>query len=210
MAGYASAVDLTRIRSQLAAEAAAVAAVAEMIDDEVFAELLQTLHRTPGKVVTTAVGNSGAIANRLAHLLSLCGLPAFFLDANQALHGSIGAIESSDLVVAMSKGGVTDEVNTCVGRARRTGAAVIAVTEAQDSPLARLADHVQLLPRSNADYAGLVGMGSALAQAAWGDAVVAGVAQLRKATPAQLEERHPRGLVGHRVSHDGHGTEQTG
>lgn len=210
MTGCGRRVDLTRVRRQIAAEAAAVAAVAEVVDDDAFAELLQTLHRVSGKVVTTAVGNSGAIAERLAHLLSLCGLPAFFLDANQALHGSIGAIESTDLLVAMSKGGVTDEVNTCVERVRRTDATVIVVTEAPDSPLARIADQVQVLPPSHADYAGMVGMGSALAQAAWSDAVVAGMAQLRNATPEQLEERHPRGLIGHQAAQSGPWTDQAG
>lgn len=187
--------DLVAIRQQVEAEADAVRDVAAVVDAR-FTETVGAVASAAGKVITSAVGNSGAVAARLAHVLSLCGTPALFLDANQALHGSVGAITGDDVVIVLSKGGVTDEVNDFARLARDTGATLVVVTESPEAPLAGLAHHLQVLPASTAELAGLVGMGSSLAQAAWGDALATALAQLGGLEPEAVVARHPRGLVG--------------
>lgn len=187
--------DLGAVRRQVEAEADAVRVVATVVDDR-FAETVAVVAAAPGKVITSAVGNSGAIAARLAHVLSLCGTPALFLDANQALHGSVGAIAGGDVVLVLSKGGVTDEVNEFARLVLGAGATLVVVTESPEAPLAELAHHLHVLPASTAELAGLVGMGSSLAQAAWGDALATAVAQMNGLDTAAVIGRHPRGLVG--------------
>lgn len=195
MPGDPDSLDLDAVRRQVEAEAEDVRAVSSVVDGR-FAEVVAVIAAAPGKVITSAVGNSGAIAARLAHVLSLCGTPALFLDANQALHGSVGAITREDVVIIVSKGGVTDEVNEFARLTRDAGAPVVAVTESADAPLAEIAGFVQVLPTSTAELAGLVGMGSSLAQAAWGDALATALAQVRGLDAASVGARHPRGLVG--------------
>lgn len=188
--------DIELVRAQVLAEGRAVAAVSEVIDES-FSELVDTVMALRGKVITTAAGNSAAVAARLAHLLSLAGVPSLFLDANHALHGSIGAIQSSDLLLVVSKGGMTEEVNQCAELAKSTGATVVAVTQTVGTPLTYCADHIVRLPASDADPSGVVGLGSALAQAAWGDALVFALLLGQSVSADELAARHPRGLLGH-------------
>ena len=96
----------------------------------------------PGKVVTTGSGTSGIMAERLAHLLSVCGTPAVYLPSMDALHGGMGAITASDLVVAISKTGQSHELTNLVERLGPRGIHVVAVTESPDSPFATAAGSV--------------------------------------------------------------------
>lgn len=58
----------------LAREAAAVTALTGAVEADVVAVARRLLEVT-GKVVTTGAGTSGIMAERLAHLLSVCGTP---------------------------------------------------------------------------------------------------------------------------------------
>lgn len=183
--------DLAAVREQIAAEARAVTDVADTLDDS-FVELLQQVVQLRGKVITTAVGNSAAVAARMAHLLALGGTPALFLDANQAVHGSIGAISDGDLLLAISKSGGTEEVNTFADQAQRIGAFVVALTGPASSPLEAIADRTFRLPASGSDPEGIA-LGTSLAQSAWGDALVFALLQLRGVSAGDLAARHPQG-----------------
>ncbi|MDF2824899.1 MAG: putative sugar phosphate isomerase involved in capsule formation, partial [Mycobacterium sp.] len=106
---------------------------------------------TPGKVVTTGSGTSGIMAERLAHLLSVCGTPAVYLPAMDALHGGMGAVTSSDLVLAISKTGRSAELTSLVERFVHRGVDVVAVTENGESPFAHAATMVVALPPTPPD-----------------------------------------------------------
>ena len=88
----------------LSRESAALAALVGAVESSVVAVARQMI-AVPGKVVTTGSGTSGIMAERLAHLLSVCGTPAVYLPSMDALHGGMGAITPSDLVLAISKTG---------------------------------------------------------------------------------------------------------
>ena len=79
--------------------------------------------------MTTGSGTSGIMAERLAHLLSVCGTPAVYLPSMDALHGGMGAITTSDLVIAISKTGRSQELTNLVERLGQRGVHVVALTE---------------------------------------------------------------------------------
>jgi D-arabinose 5-phosphate isomerase GutQ len=187
---------------QIRREAAAVAEVADSLAEPFDAFVDRLLH-LEGRAITSAVGNSGAIAARMAHVWALSGIPAFHLDAGQAGHGAVGAVQPGDTVVVISKGGETEETNLFAQMSIDRGAFVLAVTCGADSTLAGIASAVQVLPATDADYADTVGMGSSLAQAAWGDAVAAAVMDQRGVDRTELESRHPGGSVGVRARQQG-------
>ena len=93
-------------------------------------------------MLVTGSGTSGAVATRAAHLLSVCGTPAFFLPPADGLHGGLGVLQPNDLLLALSKGGSSDELNEFCRRAKSLCRGVVAVTAAPDSTLAAIADHV--------------------------------------------------------------------
>ncbi len=119
----------------LSRESAALAALVGAVESSVVTVARRMLD-VPGKVVTTGSGTSGIMAERLAHLLSVCGTPAVYLPSMDALHGGMGAITTSDLVVAISKTGQSRELISLVERLAQRGVDVVAVTESPDSPFA--------------------------------------------------------------------------
>lgn len=189
---------LSVARELIEAQQAAVAAVGSSLD-ETFLAAVELLRAARGKVVTIGVGTSGSIARRMAHLLSTSGTPAFFLHAGDALNGSLGALTSDDVVVAISKGGRSEELNQFAKLAKRRGAAMVVLTGSPGSPLGRLADVTVCMPEVGAaDPGGVIAMGSSLVAAAWGDALALVLMRMSGYSWQQVLEAHPSGAVGQR------------
>lgn len=184
--------------SVLSRESAAVAALVGATE----AKVVEVAHRVldiTGKVVTTGSGTSGIMAERLAHLLSVCGTPSVYLPAMDALHGGMGAITPADLVVAISKTGRSTELTELVRRLVSRGVPVVAVTENPDAPLAGEASTVALLPPTapDADPGDMIALASTLAVGAWGDALAVVTMAMRGHTLRDVVDLHPAGGVGH-------------
>src|SRR3982074_1893057 len=129
----------------LSRESAAVAALLSTVETGVVAVARRMLEIS-GKVVTTGSGTSGIVAERLAHLLSVCGTPSVYLPSMDALHGGMGAVTGADLVLALSKTGHSGELASLVERLVRRGVHVVALTENTGSPFALAASSLIALP----------------------------------------------------------------
>jgi len=185
--------------SVLSRESAAVAALVGTTEKTVIDVARQVL-AVGGKVVTTGSGTSGIMAERLAHLLSVCGTPAVYLPSMDALHGGMGAITRADLVLAISKTGRSGELTELVRRLVDRGVEVVAVTENPESPFASSATVVALLPPTapDADPGDMIALASTLAVGAWGDALAVVTMAMRGHTLRDVVDSHPAGGVGHR------------
>ncbi|BCI53418.1 hypothetical protein NIIDNTM18_26960 [Mycolicibacterium litorale] len=183
----------------LTREAAAVAALTGTVEEGVVSIACRLLE-VSGKVVTTGSGTSGIMAERLAHLLSVCGTPALYLPAMDALHGGLGAVTPHDLVLAISKTGRSAELTRLTERLVERGVDVVAVTEDASSPFAAAATHVQVLPRTapDADPGDMIALASTLVVGAWGDALAVVSMALRGHTLHDVVHSHPAGGVGAR------------
>ncbi|WP_231737616.1 SIS domain-containing protein [Mycobacterium sp. IS-1742] len=183
----------------LAREADAVAALTGTVEAGVVT-VARLLLDVTGKVVTTGSGTSGIMAERLAHLLSVCGTPAVYLPAMDALHGGLGAVTGHDLVLAISKTGRSAEMTSLTERLVDRGVDVVAITEDAQSPFARAATRVQALPRTagDADPGGMIALASTLVVGAWGDALAVVSMALRGHTLHDVVHSHPAGGVGAR------------
>lgn len=188
----------------LSRESAAIAALVGTVESSIVTVARQMI-AVAGKVVTTGSGTSGIMAERLAHLLSVCGTPAVYLPSMDALHGGMGAITTSDLVVAISKTGQSNELTNLVERLGRRGIHVVAVTESPDSPFATAASSIAALPPtpSDADPGDMIAMASTLAVGAWSDAVAVVTMSLRGHTLGDVVDGHPAGGVGARGHRSG-------
>ena len=181
----------------LSRESAALSALVGAVESSVVA-VAQQMIAVSGKVVTTGSGTSGIMAERLAHLLSVCGTPAVYLPSMDALHGGMGAITRSDLVVAISKTGQSHELTNLVERLGQRGIHVVALTESPDSPFAAAAGSVAALPPTpaDADPGDMIAMASTLAVGAWSDAVAVVTMSMRGHTVGDVIDSHPAGGVG--------------
>jgi arabinose-5-phosphate isomerase len=191
-------------RAVVGANARAVASAESAVDDD-FVAAAATLARCRGKVVVTGSGTSGCIAERAAHLLSVGGTPAFAFSPADGLHGGLGAITADDVVLALSKGGGSDELNAFCLNARDRAAALVVVTATADTALAAAADHRILLTLPpDVDLGGIIATGSSLAAAAVTDALVEASRRARGYGFDEVLATHPGGAVG-RASRAPHG-----
>jgi arabinose-5-phosphate isomerase len=185
-------------RSRIFDEAEALRLVGDSLDES-FIAAVRLIRMAQGKVVTVGVGTSGPVARRMAHLLSTSGTPSLFLHPGDALHGALGAITSADVVLAISKGGGSAELNEFIRLAKTRGAALLVLTAKAESPLARGADVAVVLPQTpDSDPGGIIAMGSSLAAAVWGDALAIVLMQISGYSWEQVIGAHPSGAVGQR------------
>jgi D-arabinose 5-phosphate isomerase GutQ len=185
-------------RSRIFDEAEAMRLVGDSLDES-FVAAVRLIRMAQGKVVTVGVGTSGPVARRMAHLLSTSGTPSLFLHPGDALHGGLGAITAADVVLAISKGGGSAELNEFIRLAKARGAALLVLTARAESPLARASDVAVVLPQTpDSDPGGIIAMGSSLAAAAWGDALAIVLMQISGYSWDQVINAHPSGAVGQR------------
>ena len=103
----------TLMQNVLKMESAALersAAAIKSQDVEALAELFRWLIQTGGQLVICGVGKSGLIAQKMAATFCSLGLPSFFLHPTEALHGDLGRVTKSDVLVLISKSGTTQEI----------------------------------------------------------------------------------------------------
>lgn len=187
---------LIKAREQIRAQGKAVTDAADQIGES-FLDALALLAGCQKKVLVTAVGTSGTIARRLAHLLaSGCGMSAFYFHPGEALHGPSAMVEEGDVLIAISKGGKSAELNQFLGIARERGGKVISLTSTPGSDMAAQSDIVIDVPvNPEAEDEGILPFGSTLATAAIGDALTYLVRRLRGFDLAEMRQTHPSGAT---------------
>src|ERR1700682_3716211 len=150
---------LDTARQLVRAQAAALAALESQLDARLDAVTQLILDR-PGKVLTVAVGASSHVAPRLRPLLAVTAPPPLFMHPVDGLHGSLGAIQAGDVVIAISRDGETDELNEFARRAKKLGAAIVVLTAYAGSALGMIGDlTVALSTAAGGDPGGIISMG---------------------------------------------------
>jgi arabinose-5-phosphate isomerase len=169
---------------------------------DAFRKAAELIGNLEGRVVVTGVGKSGHIGRKIAASLASTGTPAFFVHSGEASHGDLGMIAASDVVLALSWGGETAELQGIVSFTRRFSIPLIAITSGALSTLAREADVVLLLPKEQeACPHGLAPTTSTLMQLAIGDALAVALLEARGFSATDFRVYHPGGKLGAMLSH---------
>ena len=191
--------SLAYARQVLDQEAQAIESLGGRLGPD-FLLALDALDQTKGRVVCTAIGKPGFIAQKLSATLSSIGVPSLFLHPAEAAHGDLGRVAKGDVVVALSNSGETEEVVRLLVPLKRLGVTVIAITGNATSALARGADLVVTL--GDIDEAcpmGLVPTASSAAMHAVCDALAMTLCWRREFTESQYALYHPGGKLGRSV-----------
>ena len=88
------------------------------------------------------IGKSGLIAKKLASTLTSTGTPSFYIHPVEAAHGDLGLVNPGDVVMILSKSGMSDELRQLIPPLRRLGVRIIAMTGESNSFLAKKSDVV--------------------------------------------------------------------
>ena len=168
--------------------------------DERFSRAVEVLHDCAGRVIVTGMGKSGLVGRKIAATLASTGTPAFFLHPAEGAHGDIGMVARTDVVVALSNSGETDEMLAILPALKRLGVPIVLLTGNPKSTLARQCEVV--LDVSVAEEAcpmNLAPTSSTTAALALGDALAMALLDLRGLRPEDYAALHPRGTLGWRA-----------
>jgi len=186
-------------RAVIETEAAAVSALLDRIDDS-FCRACEILLDCKGRIVVIGMGKSGHIGGKIAATLASTGTPAFFVHPAEASHGDLGMIKQTDVVLALSNSGETDEVNLILPLLKRLGVRIIAMTGSKDSTLARHADiHLDVSVAEEACPLGLAPTSSTTAALVMGDVLAVSLLESRGFTREDFARSHPAGQLGRRM-----------
>jgi arabinose-5-phosphate isomerase len=190
---------LLKARQCLKLEIEAIQATADALDSR-FVTIIDAIQQTllnNGKLVFTGIGKNVSICKKLIGTFNSTGIPATFLDPNQALHGDLGLCNLQDLVFFFSNSGETEGLIQLLPIVKRLGPTTVAVTARPESSLATNCDLALFyVVEKEACPLNLAPTASTTAALALGDALAMVCLELRGFTREDFARFHPSGNLG--------------
>lgn len=191
--------DLAAGRAVLETESAALAALASALDEK-FVAAIDLLGGGHGRIIVTGMGKSGHIARKIAATFASTGTPAIFVHPAEASHGDLGMVTRSDVVLALSNSGETNELNDILEHAGRFRIPLIAIVGRAGSTLAERAEVALVLPEAEeACPNGMAPTTSTTMAMALGDALAVAMMRRTGFTGIDFKMLHPGGNLGSRL-----------
>ena len=190
---------LEHAREVLRMEAEAILELVPRIDEN-FAAAVNLILECQGRTVITGMGKSGLIGRKMVATLASTGTPSFYLHPAEGIHGDLGMVTASDVVIALSNSGETGEVLNILPSLRRIGAKIIAMVGNANSTLGKNADVILDVGVSKeACPLGLAPTSSTTAALAYGDALALALLKKHNFTASQFAIFHPGGSLGRKL-----------
>ena len=162
-----------------------------------FVKAVDVILNCKGKVIFAGIGKSGLIARKISATFSSIGVPSFFCDPAQALHGDMGQIEKKDILIIFSYSGNTSELNNMLKYANRYRIKIIGVASKPDSILLKASDIKIILPKvKEADTTGVVPTSSTSITLLFGDCLATSVMSIKRFSKEKFKVFHPGGNIG--------------
>ncbi|MCB5302700.1 MurR/RpiR family transcriptional regulator [Yersinia bercovieri] len=124
----------------LSEKAAALRATLDINSEQRLTQALEMLRATR-RIILTGIGASGLVAKDLAYKLLKIGVMAVSETDMHAQLAAVQALDSRDLLLAISFSGERREINLAAEEAQRCGAKVLALTSFSPNSLQQRADH---------------------------------------------------------------------
>lgn len=176
-----------------------LAAVRKRIGQE-FLAAVDTILKCSSRLIITGIGKSGIIGQKISATLNSTGTASFFLHPVEAMHGDLGMVQSTDVVIAISYSGETTELNALLSSLKRRCSSIIAMTGSPDSTLGSFADIVlDISIPKEACSLGLAPTTSTTATLALGDALAVVLINRKQFQAADFRQNHPAGSLGERL-----------
>jgi len=186
-------------KETIAIESLAISQLADFIDDS-FADAVELIYKSKGRVIITSIGKSAIIANKIVATLNSTGTPSVFMHAADAIHGDLGLILNDDIVICISKSGNTPEIKVLIPFLKNAGNTLIAITGNQKSTLADQADFVfNSYVEKEACPNNLAPTTSTTAQLVIGDALAVCLLESRGFSKNDFAKYHPGGALGKKL-----------
>jgi len=177
-------------------EAKGVGGLADHIGPD-FVKAVRLIHDCPGQVIVTGMGKSGIIGRKIAATLTSTGTLASYMHPTEGLHGDVGMVRRGDVILAISKSGDTEELESLLPLLGSMDLTIIGMTGRRDSYLGRSSHLVlEIGEVEEACNMDLVPTTSTTATLALGDALAVALLSLRGFGPRDFRRLHPGGSIG--------------
>lgn len=190
---------LSIAKETISIEAKAIANLENLLTRD-FADAVQYIYNSKGRVIITGIGKSAIIANKIVATLNSTGTPAVFMHAADAIHGDLGSILEDDVVICISKSGNTPEIQVLIPLIKNFKNKIIAITGNKDSFLGQQANYVlNTFVEKEACPNNLAPTTSTTAQLVIGDALAISLLELRGFSSTDFAKYHPGGALGKKL-----------
>jgi arabinose-5-phosphate isomerase len=187
------------IKEVLLTESTAIEEYVDKLDEE-FNRIVEELLACKGKVIFTGMGKSGLIAKKIAATFASLGTPSIFMHPAEGLHGDLGVVTNTDIVVAISNSGETEEVLNIIPTLKEIKPILISMVSDRNSTLARRSDYVIPLGKiKEACPLGLAPTTSTTLQLAIGDALAIALLNAKDFKSENFALFHPGGSLGKKL-----------
>lgn len=190
---------LAAAKKTIETESNAIAHLSSLLDDQ-FANAVNCIFESEGRVVITGIGKSAIIASKIVATLNSTGTPAIFMHAADAIHGDLGTIQKNDVVICISKSGNTPEIKLLVPLIKQGSNKLIGMCGNLESFLAEKADFVlNTYVQKEACPNNLAPTTSTTAQLVIGDALAICLLELKGFSSQDFAKYHPGGTLGKKL-----------
>jgi len=190
---------LATAKKTIVSESQSIAKLADFLNEN-FAEAVQKIYHSKGRLVVTGIGKSAIIAQKMVASFNSTGTPSLFLHAAEAIHGDLGMLQKDDIVICISKSGNSPEIKVLVPLLKRFDNLLIAITGNMSSFLAQGSDLVLNTTVDNESCPNnLAPTNSTTAQLVMGDALAVCLMEMRDFKAEDFAVYHPGGALGKKL-----------
>jgi arabinose-5-phosphate isomerase len=190
---------LATAKKTIVSESQSIAKLADFLNEN-FAEAVQKIYHSKGRLVVTGIGKSAIIAQKMVASFNSTGTPSLFLHAAEAIHGDLGMLQKDDIVICISKSGNSPEIKVLVPLLKRFDNLLIAITGNMSSFLAQGSDLVlNTTIDSESCPNNLAPTNSTTAQLVMGDALAVCLMEMRDFKAEDFAVYHPGGALGKKL-----------
>ncbi|HNQ11954.1 MAG TPA: KpsF/GutQ family sugar-phosphate isomerase [Bacteroidia bacterium] len=173
--------------------------LAKRIDKD-FVNAVHSILKSKGRVIITGIGKSAIIGQKIVSTLNSTGTPSVFMHAADAIHGDLGIIQKSDVVICISNSGNSPEIKVLVPYLKSGKNLLIGMCGNLDSFLAKESDLLlKAVVKTEACPNNLAPTSSTTAQLAMGDALAVCLLEQRGFTQKDFAKYHPGGSLGKKL-----------
>lgn len=186
-------------RQVILQESEAVKALADRIGPD-FERAVDLIYHCEGRVVVTGMGKSGQISRKIAATLTSTGTPALYIHPSEGLHGDLGMLAKTDLFLAVSNSGETEDILRMLPTVEVLQVPIVAILGRMDSAIARRADvALDASVEREACPMDLAPTTSTTAALVLGDALAMALLELRDFKAEDFALYHPGGALGKKL-----------
>tara|TARA_B110000438_G_C15728949_1_gene613376 strand:+ start:246 stop:1205 length:960 start_codon:yes stop_codon:yes gene_type:complete len=184
------------IRTSIREQKNALSKLEQSIDISII-KAVNLLYKNKGRIIITGIGKSGFIGLKLSATLSSTGSPSQYINCSEANHGDLGAIQNSDILLALSKSGDTKEMFPIISFAKKNKIKLISITAKKNSFLAKNSDIICLIPDIlESCPLNLAPTTSTTMMLVLGDAIALQLMDKKEFKKENFKRFHPGGMLG--------------